>query len=79
MSIDGGEWKAGSEVSKSKLPGWLRPFGIHKVIALFTEFDEHLASDQAYADHVGRGLDMWTAAGSFTIYTLAAILLFIIN
>lgn len=63
----------------SKVPGWFRSIGIHKAIAIFTQFDEHLASDQAFADHVGRGLDMWTAAGSFTIYTLAAILLFIIN
>lgn len=43
------------------------------------EFHEHLASDQAYADHVGRSLDIWAAALSFLLYTIAAVLIFVIN
>lgn len=42
-------------------------------------FHEHLASDQAFADHVGRSLDLWAAAISFLLYTICAILIFTIN
>lgn len=43
------------------------------------EFHEQLASDQAFADHVSRLLDFWTATLSFLVYTIAAILIFVIN
>lgn len=43
------------------------------------DFHEQLASDQAFADHVGRSLDTWTAALAFLLYTITATLIFVIN
>ena len=43
------------------------------------DFHEHLASDQSFADHVGRLLDKWTSALSFLGYTITAILIVTIN
>ena len=50
-----------------------------RVTAPAREFHSQLARDQAFADHVGRSLDMWTAGICFLLYTIAAVLIFVIN
>ena len=42
-------------------------------------FHEHLASDQAFADHVCRSLDARASGLSYLLYTAAAVLIFVIN
>lgn len=46
---------------------------------LLRDFDNHLSSDQAFADHVGRCMDVWSAALCFVLYTAIAIVIFVAN
>ena len=43
------------------------------------QFNDHLASDQSFADAISRKLDIWAAILLFSTYTLTAILIFAIN
>lgn len=50
-----------------------------RIVVPVREFHEHLASDQSFADHVGRLLDFWTAVLCFLVYTGTAVLIFVVN